>query len=468
MHRFVGGLLFDSAGRILLVKRATTDPQMGGLWSLPAGGIENGESSEEALIREFHEETALTIEVGRAVAVIRRPTWQVATYEVTVTDGSLSVEQESDLVEARYFPIEDLPEQTVLEARVPILSWWLASRDSVTAEQHSRAVDGLFSSLFYSYLYNSLEEFSDFDLLPILRWHITRTPWRKFKSSIPFLLSDMGREAGQHAVLAELLFSLWTILDDLSDDRQQRYGTETAHVRFGRARIINGLFGAIESLHKVIRERLGQELAQDILHALMTCRAGQAARLMTRFSDANAYLEASVDRTRFLGVSWRACLRAAGRWPAGDALYKFHCRTARFGQLLNDYFDLRTGTLQDFKQGVYSYYAFRLAVKVDDKQSVDELWSRHDEKNAVDDVRHLLEQHDVTETVRGDAMTMLETLISAARELLVSPDEQDVLIGWLEQSLFNTLPPSQAAELNYKPEFTRFLDSFERLCAKLA
>ena len=47
-------------GKVLVVQRAR--PPAGGLYSLPGGVVEAGESLREALVREIHEETSLAIE----------------------------------------------------------------------------------------------------------------------------------------------------------------------------------------------------------------------------------------------------------------------------------------------------------------------------------------------------------------------------------------------------------------------
>lgn len=49
------------AGRVLIVRRAPRPPA-GGLYTLPGGGVEVGESLTQAVRREVFEETALTIE----------------------------------------------------------------------------------------------------------------------------------------------------------------------------------------------------------------------------------------------------------------------------------------------------------------------------------------------------------------------------------------------------------------------
>jgi 8-oxo-dGTP diphosphatase len=48
------------AGRVLIVRRGT--PPMQGIYTLPGGGVELGETLEQAVIREVREETGLAIE----------------------------------------------------------------------------------------------------------------------------------------------------------------------------------------------------------------------------------------------------------------------------------------------------------------------------------------------------------------------------------------------------------------------
>jgi 8-oxo-dGTP diphosphatase len=60
-------------GRVLIVRRA--QPPAHGLYTLPGGGVELGETLEEAVIREVREETALDVEpvalAGYRQAIVR-------------------------------------------------------------------------------------------------------------------------------------------------------------------------------------------------------------------------------------------------------------------------------------------------------------------------------------------------------------------------------------------------------------
>ncbi len=65
----VSGILVNPCGRILLGKRNKRDSAFPGLYCTPGGGVEFGETLHEALIREFEEETGLTIRVDELTSI---------------------------------------------------------------------------------------------------------------------------------------------------------------------------------------------------------------------------------------------------------------------------------------------------------------------------------------------------------------------------------------------------------------
>jgi len=67
----VGAVIKDEAGRLLLIKRG--HEPAAGLWSIPGGRIEAGESDVGALVREVREETGLVVAVGRLLGAVERP-----------------------------------------------------------------------------------------------------------------------------------------------------------------------------------------------------------------------------------------------------------------------------------------------------------------------------------------------------------------------------------------------------------
>jgi len=62
----------DARGRVLLARR-TEGRDLAGLWEFPGGKREPGESPEQALVRELHEELGIEVEVGAPlIAVAQR------------------------------------------------------------------------------------------------------------------------------------------------------------------------------------------------------------------------------------------------------------------------------------------------------------------------------------------------------------------------------------------------------------
>ncbi|MFC2136173.1 NUDIX hydrolase [Bacteroidota bacterium] len=55
--------IIEHKGKILIGKRAVTDDFFSEIWHTPGGGVEEGETFEEALHREIMEETGLKIKI---------------------------------------------------------------------------------------------------------------------------------------------------------------------------------------------------------------------------------------------------------------------------------------------------------------------------------------------------------------------------------------------------------------------
>ncbi len=62
-------LLIDEDGKILIIKRSTNSKTNPGKWELPGGKVDQGESFDQALIREVYEETNLKIVLAHVVGV---------------------------------------------------------------------------------------------------------------------------------------------------------------------------------------------------------------------------------------------------------------------------------------------------------------------------------------------------------------------------------------------------------------
>jgi ADP-ribose pyrophosphatase YjhB (NUDIX family) len=108
----------------VLLVRSSSPQIVPPLWWLPGGGIDFGESPEETLLREFHEETGLAIKdpvlLHVASDIRRRPngdrihTVRVL-YTVSLEGGVLRDEEVGTTDQVHWFPLEGLDQVNVAE-----------------------------------------------------------------------------------------------------------------------------------------------------------------------------------------------------------------------------------------------------------------------------------------------------------------------------------------------------------------
>jgi ADP-ribose pyrophosphatase YjhB (NUDIX family) len=121
----VGAVVKDSDGRLLLIKRGH-EPGAG-LWSLPGGRVEPGETDAEALVREMREETGLTVRPGPLIGRVRRPglggsVLDIRDYAATVIGGTLTAGD--DAADARWAHADDLNALPLTAGLAEILTAW--------------------------------------------------------------------------------------------------------------------------------------------------------------------------------------------------------------------------------------------------------------------------------------------------------------------------------------------------------
>jgi 8-oxo-dGTP pyrophosphatase MutT (NUDIX family) len=113
-----GGLVIDSTKtKGLLIGRRDHKDVTGTriLWSLPKGHIEEGETPEQAAIREVAEETGITSEIERSLGVIdfwfmaggKRIHKTVHHFQFKEVGGHLAA-QESEVDEVGWFPLSEI------------------------------------------------------------------------------------------------------------------------------------------------------------------------------------------------------------------------------------------------------------------------------------------------------------------------------------------------------------------------
>lgn len=117
-------VIFDqSRTKIFLIRRNDN-----GLWSLPGGQMQSGESAAECCIREVQEETHLNVQVLRLIGIYTSPDYLLVyergdrvqpltfCFEAGVTSGEFKQSRESS--EAAYFSQDEIATLSVLPINV--------------------------------------------------------------------------------------------------------------------------------------------------------------------------------------------------------------------------------------------------------------------------------------------------------------------------------------------------------------
>jgi 8-oxo-dGTP diphosphatase len=110
------GICRNADGRVLLARNSDLS-EFPGQWTLPGGGVEQGEHPDDAVVREFAEETGLSVRIDtlRTVTadVLRLPTGPLEhtdrlVYDVSVIGGSLRAEADGTTDRVEWIPSHSL------------------------------------------------------------------------------------------------------------------------------------------------------------------------------------------------------------------------------------------------------------------------------------------------------------------------------------------------------------------------
>jgi 8-oxo-dGTP diphosphatase len=121
------GVLIDADGRFLLTSRPD-GKVYAGYWEFPGGKFEPGETVEQALRRELHEELGITIAAARPwqQEIVDYPHARVRLHFCKVFDWQGAFEmREGQRMAWQRLPVQVAP---VLPGTLPVLQWFAAEQ----------------------------------------------------------------------------------------------------------------------------------------------------------------------------------------------------------------------------------------------------------------------------------------------------------------------------------------------------
>ena len=100
----VFAIILDEENNVLICHRRDHD-----LWNLPGGGLEKGETVENAIIREVAEETGLEVVIDRITGVYSKKDKNevVFSFLCKIISGNIKLNDEADQIE--YYSLDNIP-----------------------------------------------------------------------------------------------------------------------------------------------------------------------------------------------------------------------------------------------------------------------------------------------------------------------------------------------------------------------
>ncbi len=124
--------LLKKDGKILLLKRHPNSKTNPNCWELPGGKVESGEDFDDAIIREFNEETGLSIELNDLLGAVQEDFPHKKTIalimNVDISSKNLEVKISEEHVDFKWVKMEEIKDlkisgwfETLMEERNYIL-----------------------------------------------------------------------------------------------------------------------------------------------------------------------------------------------------------------------------------------------------------------------------------------------------------------------------------------------------------
>lgn len=116
--RLTSAVIVEHKGKVLLGRRNKTN--CNGMWVIPGGGVNWGETIQDAAIREIKEETGMDVEIVKQIGhqeVINTPgNYHAIVFFHLAKTQNPTIKVSDDISEAKFFTIEEVKKLDTVES----------------------------------------------------------------------------------------------------------------------------------------------------------------------------------------------------------------------------------------------------------------------------------------------------------------------------------------------------------------
>ena len=116
----ISAAIIVDGGQVLMIRRRVSEGEL--MWQFPAGGIEDGETAEQAAVRETLEETGLTVEAIKLLGERVHPkTGRLMSYTAcTLLEGDAFVGDAEEIAEVAWVSHGEIAERVPYGLFAPV------------------------------------------------------------------------------------------------------------------------------------------------------------------------------------------------------------------------------------------------------------------------------------------------------------------------------------------------------------
>lgn len=112
--------IVDKEGKILMIKRAKKEGNL--LWAFPGGKVEEGETKEQACVREVYEETGINVQIEKIFGERIHPNTnaKMTYFLCNYVSGKIMILDENEIIDVAYKNKEKLKRDIKTDIYPPV------------------------------------------------------------------------------------------------------------------------------------------------------------------------------------------------------------------------------------------------------------------------------------------------------------------------------------------------------------